>query len=154
MKNLIKSIFICLILVNTSFAASKYENNQFSINALVIDENIANTQPLIMSLPVSDGFAPNVNIQIQQYPNSLKSYADLSVNQFKQYNFKVLQNIQTKTSLIMECSGDMQERKLHWYAMAYKKGNNVFLITATSTESQWKSSSQTLIECVKSFKLK
>ena len=155
MKRMSKTIALCLCLLlsNVAFAESKYENSQFSINALV-SENIANTQPLMMFLSASEGFAPNVNVQVQQYPNSLKEYAKLSVQQFNQLNFKVLQNKQTETSLVLEYSGIMQGNNLHWYAIAHKKGNNVYLVTATSTESQWKTHSKTLIECVKSFKLK
>ena len=154
MKRMSKTIalFLCLFLANVAFAESKYENNQFSINALV-GENIA-TQPLMMFLSVSEGFASNVNVQVQQYPNSLKEYAKLSIKQFNQLNFKVLQNKQTETNLVFEYSGIMQGNNFHWYAIALKKGNNVYLVTATSMESQWKIHSKTLIECVKSFKLK
>jgi len=120
----------------------------------LVSENIANTQPLMMFLSASEGFASNVNVQVQQYPNSLKEYAKISVQQFNQLNFKVLQNKQTETSLVLEYSGIMQGNNMHWYAIAHKKGNNVYLVTATSTESQWKIHSKTLIECVKSFKLK
>jgi|APSaa5957512576_1039674.scaffolds.fasta_scaffold130489_1 hypothetical protein len=154
MKRIIKIISLCLFIANAAFAENKYDNKHFSINALVSNGSIANSQPLIMSLPASDGFAPNANVQVQQYPNSIKEYAELSIKQFKQLKFKVLQNKQTKTRLVLEYSGAMQGRNLHWYAIAYKKGNNVFLVTATSTETQWKTHSKALTACVKSFKLK
>ena len=154
MKKSIAIISLCILFASAAFAESKYENKQFLINALVSYESKANSQPLIMFLPASEGFAPNVNVQVQQYPNILKEYSDLSIKQFKQANLKILRNKQTKTYVIFEYSGIMQGRKLHWYAVAYKKGDNVFLITATSTESQWKTHSKTLVSCVKSFKLK
>lgn len=154
MKNIIKSIALSLIIATTAYAEGKYENNYFSINSLVNDNNIANTQPLIMSLPASAGFAPNINVQIQRYAGSLDNYAKLSARQFKQFNFKVIKNKKIKNRLILEYSGNMQNRNLHWYSIAHKKGNNIYLITATSTESQWKKLAKKLIECVKSFKLK
>lgn len=154
MKNIAKSITLSLIIATTAFAEGQYNNNHFSINSLVDANNISNTQPLMMSLPATEGFAPNINVQIQQYPNSLDSYAKLSGAQFKQLNFKVIKNKKIKNTLVFEYSGNMQNRNLHWYAMAYKKGNNVYLITATSTESQWKKLSKKLIGCIKSFKLK
>jgi hypothetical protein len=154
MNRITKLIALSFMIATTSYAKGKYENSIFSIDSLMNESKIANTQPLIMSLPASEGFAPNINIQIQKYPNSLDDYAKLSTSQFKQFKFKIIQNEKIKDALIFEYSGTMQGRKLHWYSMAYKKEDNVFLITATSTESQWKTQKEKLIGCVKSFKLK
>ena len=154
MKKITVTIALTFIIALSTYAKGIYENDIFSINTLINENNISNTQPLIMMLQPSEGFAPNINIQIQKYTNSLDDYAKLSTNQFKQFKFKIIQNKKSNEALIFEYSGSMQGRQLHWFAMAYKKGSNVFLITATSTENQWKKLSKKLIDCVKSFKLK
>jgi hypothetical protein len=38
--------------------------------------------PLVMCLPASEGFAPNINVTIQPYPGSIKEYISLSKRQF------------------------------------------------------------------------
>ena len=154
MKNITKLIALSFIIATTSYAEGKYENNYFSIKSLVDDKNISNTQPLLMCLSASDGFAPNINIQTQKYSNSLTEYAKLSTAQFKQLKFNVIQNKKGQDCLIFEYTGKLQGKELHWYAMVYKKDDNIFLITATATKKQWTKQSKKLIDCVRSFKLK
>jgi hypothetical protein len=153
MKKIAKSIFLSTAIFAGVIANAKYQSNEFSIEALS-SKNISNSQPLVMCLPASEGFAPNVNVQVQQYPGTLDDYLKLSMNQFKKLKFKVIKNKATKNQLILEYTGNIQNRQLHWYAVVYKKGNNVFLTTATSTEKQWKTLSKKLINCVNSFRLK
>lgn len=153
MRKITASIVLSFIVALSTYGKGKYDNGVFSINSLVDENNISNTQPLIMMLPPSDGFAPNINIQVQAYPGSLDDYAALSMQQFRQLKFKVIKQMKVGNALIFEYSGSMQGRDFHWFAMAHQKGNNIFLITATSTENQWKTLSEKLIECVKSFKL-
>jgi ABC-type antimicrobial peptide transport system permease subunit len=153
MKKIIIVVALISLFSGLTLAQSKYVNNEFSINALTSKEKVDWT-PVMMSLPPSEGFSPNVSVQIQQYTNSLKEYSELSNKQFKQVNFKVIKNIVSKNSIVFEYSGIMQKRNLHWYAVAYKKGNSIYLVTATATQSQWQSKSKQLISCVNSFKLK
>jgi len=40
-------------------------------------------QALMMFLPVTDGFAANVNVQIQPYAGTIEDYTALSLQQFK-----------------------------------------------------------------------
>ena len=154
MKKILKAISLCLLLAVFNYGQGKYENNQFLINALVEENPSVNSQPIFMSLPASDGFAPNISVQVQQYSGSLNDYAELSINQFDQMKLNVIKKNVNQTNIIFEYSGVMYDRNLHWYAAAYKKNNSVFLITATSLESQWNALSQKLISCVNSFKLK
>ena len=71
-----------------------------------------------MFLPDSNGFAPNINIQVQQYDDSLKSYLELSIIEFKQMKLKVIQNKLINNNML-EYSAEMKGRNLHWYAMEY-----------------------------------
>ncbi len=154
MKKLLLIFIFYILFGNINYSQGKYENSQFSINALVTNESTPIDQPLMMFLPPTDGFSPNVNVQIQQYSKSLKDYFNLSISQFEQLKFKIYKKIISMKKVIFEYSGIMNRQNLHWYALAYKKGNNVYLITATAKQSQWKLKSKELISCVESFRLK
>lgn len=154
MKKLVASVLLTFMLVLVVHGGGKYENELFLINPLLDDNNISNTQPLIMMLPASDGFSPNINIQIQAYPGSIDEYDTLSIKQIEQLKLKTIKHLKEGDVLTFEYTGAMRGRDFHWFGMAYKKGDNVFLITATATEKQWPDVGAKLIECVKSFKLK
>ncbi|HPO90451.1 MAG TPA: hypothetical protein P5239_02485 [Victivallales bacterium] len=67
----------------------------------------------MMFLPASDGFAPNINVQIQIYSGTIEDYEKLSMDQFKQFKFNVIKSKQTGESIIFEYAGGMQGIKLH-----------------------------------------
>ena len=103
--------------------------------------------------PASDGFAANVNVQIQPYSGTLDEYIALSEEQFKAAGFKVVQRSkQGQSAVVFEYVGEMQGRALHWYAKAVHATDRVYLVTATATETQWKREAVPLKECVDSFR--
>ena len=107
---------------------------------------------LIMSLPASDGFAPNVNVNIQSYTEGIDAYMSLSKQQFKDAGIKVLSESKTnKSAVTFEYSGLLSGKPLHWYARAVQKGETIYLITATATEAQWAKVAAKLKACVDSF---
>src|SRR5437667_4949030 len=108
---------------------------------------------LFMALPVSDGFAANVNVQIQPYSGTLDEYIALSEEQFKAAGWKVIQRSkQGQSAVVFEYVGEMQGRALHWYAKAVHATDRVYLVTATATETQWKREAVPLKECIDSFR--
>ncbi len=110
-------------------------------------------QPLMMFLPASDGFAANVNVQIQPYTGSIEEYVALTLGQFKSAGVKLLQQkTPAKSVVVFEYSGDMQGRALHWYARAEKSGGSVYLVTATTTGAQWGKEAARLKSFVDSFR--
>ncbi len=107
----------------------------------------------MMFLPSSDGFAANVNVQIQPYTKDISSFVKLSLEQFKQLNLKTIQQkLLNETTAIIEYSGEMQGRRLHWYARMEKSKGHVRLATATAAEEQWKNSADALKKCVDSLR--
>jgi hypothetical protein len=105
-----------------------------------------------MSLAPSDGFAPNVNVQVQPFTGSLEDYVALSRKQFDDMGLTVIsENKAGKAATSFEYSGSLRESPLHFYARAEKRGGSVYLATATSTESQWASVGARLKACVDSF---
>lgn len=142
--------FVSVLLLS---AEDMYSNTEFSIKPLYSSSN-QQVQPLAMFLPASDGFSPNINIQKQPFAGSLKEYIATSKQQFNQFNLEIVNEKATQEKWIIEYRGEMGGLTLHWYAEAYKKGETVFLITATTKESQWAQNKKLLIESVSSFKLK
>jgi hypothetical protein len=111
-------------------------------------------QALSMVLPASGGFAANVNVQIQPYPGTLDGYISLSQGQFRQAGLTVLnQRKEGSSEWIVEYTGEMAGRSLHWYSRAKMKNGKVYLATATATKEQWPPLSAKLRSCVDSLKV-
>jgi hypothetical protein len=76
----------------------------------------------------------------------------ISKKQFAANNFDVIRETRVgKESFILEYTGKIKGRKLHWYAKGTSTGKFVYLTTATATETQWPSVSAQLKQCVNSF---
>ncbi|MGE4158762.1 MAG: hypothetical protein AB7F75_06670 [Planctomycetota bacterium] len=108
---------------------------------------------LMMFLPATDGFAPNVNVIAQSYAEGMPAYIALSKGQFKEFGFELHSEKNVgENEVSFEYSGTSQGRKLHWYSKAVQKGRDtIYLITATSTEEQWPKVKSKLMQCVESF---
>jgi len=125
----------------------------FTIAPLDTPPGESTQQSLIMFLPVTDGFAANVNVQIQAYTGTIEDYVALTVKQFKSTGMKLLQQKGPAKSVVMfEFTGEVQGRPLHWYARAEKSGSSVYLVTATAAPSQWNREAARLKSCVDSFR--
>ena len=132
----------------------RFRINRFSIKPLEGQSASAVHQPLIMMLPPSQCFAPNVNVQIQPYRGSLDDYMVLSKSQFKAAKWTLVKEQKLgEDTVVFEFFGAAQGRPLHWFARAQKRGAKVYLATATATLAQWPKLSRKLIACVTSFKL-
>lgn len=128
-----------------------FKKNGFSIAPLEGKSDSTPYVVVMMFLPASEGFAPNVNVNIQPYTGTIKEYAALSRRQFAAAKYTVVREKLSPTSAVWEYSGEAQGRKLHWYAKAVRKEGKVYLVTATSTEAQWKTVSARLKACVDSL---
>jgi hypothetical protein len=125
----------------------------FKIDALDASADSGPGTALIMFLPKTQGFAPNINVQIQPYTGSLKDYIALSKGQFDQLKWKVISENQSgDNEWIVEYAGPMNEGDMHFYARAVSKAGKMYLVTATAEESQWATVGDTLRKNVDSFK--
>ena len=125
-----------------------------SIEVPISKESEAPTHQVAMFfLPVSDGFAANVNIQKQKYSDSIEAYDKLSVSQFEPLKFTVIHRELKDNEVVYEYKGDMQGMSLHWYARAIKQGRHVYLVTATCLDSHWTKQKTGLMKSVNSFKV-
>ncbi|OGW42198.1 MAG: hypothetical protein A2010_10665 [Nitrospirae bacterium GWD2_57_9] len=133
-----------MLVVLASGALAAEPRNAFVSNDLGIsieapiakDTKSPNYQIAMFFLPASDNFAANVNVQKQQFREALKTYDKLTMSQFRQFNMTVLNRMLKGNDLRYEYKGDMQGRTLHWYARAIKTEQHVYLVTATSLDSQ------------------
>ncbi|MHB1157408.1 MAG: PsbP-related protein [Phycisphaerales bacterium] len=129
-----------------------FKTSGFSIEPLDAPANDAPYQAIMMFLPASDGFAPNVNVQIQPYPGTLDDYIALSQKQFTSAGLKILSlERKGRDRAVMEYSGTMQGHAFHWYALAELRNQKVYLTTATAAQSQWPKVAPKLKSCVDSF---
>lgn len=151
----IATIFYCAI--SFTFAASTIDLPQygFQIEALDANPGPASISPLMMFLPSSDGFSPNINVSIQPYPDSMKDYISLSKKQFAQMDWQIVSEKQNGSDeWVVEYKGLVKENSLHFYARAVAKNGKVYLTTGTAKESQWNSVGQIIRQHVNSFKIK
>lgn len=124
----------------------------FTIAPLESTPENSTQQPLIMCLPVADGFAANVNVQIQPYTGTIEEYLALSLQQIKSSGFKLKQQKKsTPFVVIFEYTGEAKNQKFHWYAKAEKSGGSVYLATATTIDALWEKQMTVLKSCVDSF---
>jgi len=139
----------------TSASALDFPLSGFQIKALDVAKGSTPTSPLVMCLPPSDGFAPNVNVTIQPFPGTLGDYITVSKDEFAQVKWNVVaESRPDDKTWTVEYADPSPENPLHFYARAVTSGKYVYLVTATAKESQWKTVESQLRQCVDSFKAK
>jgi hypothetical protein len=106
-------------------------------------------------LAPSEGFAPNVNVIIQDFTGSVADYVAITKKEFVAVGFKDLNGHTSENEWNVEYTGKdpSSAKELHFYARAIFTGAKVYLATATATPTQWDQYSPKLIECVNSLAL-
>lgn len=157
MKTLPLRLLPVLILMASPLCAEAtnrlhFATSGFSIAPLEAPKGQRTQQVLMMFMPTAGDVTPNVNVQIQPYDGSLEDYVKLSLKQFESANLRVVQQGRTKDSgALFEYQGEIQNRRLHWYAKAQKSQGQVYLVTATALEEHWAEVATNLKNCVDSF---
>jgi|GEM_PF-2643127 len=105
-------------------------------------------------LPAEDNFSANINCMSQPYLGTLEEYDKLSRDQFKQMGMQIITAKVEDGFLVYEYTGRQQGRDMHWYSRACKRGEKIYLITATSLDKKWENDSKVLKDSVDSFKLR
>lgn len=127
----------------------------FQIDGLEAPTGSEPSTALMTFLPVNDGFAPNINVQIQPYAGPMKDYIAMSKAQFVPLNWKVVSDKAVgDKEWVAEYTGPLQGQDLHFYARAITRDGKVYLVTGTAKETQWSTVGETLRKHVDSFKLK
>jgi len=149
-------LFTAALATQARAGTADFPEYGFAIDALDAKPSAAApTTALMMFLPASDGFGPNVNVNIQPYPGSMKEYISLSKAQFQKMSWTVVDEKQVgDAEWKVEYKGPMKGNDLHFYARAVSKDGKVYLVTATAQDSQWNTVGSTLRSHVDSFKAK
>jgi hypothetical protein len=152
-------IILLLVTLALSLPAADLTNrlyfaaSGFSIAPLEVSPGEKTGQALMMFLPANNNFAGNVNVQIQPYSGTIEEYTALTLKQFKDAGVKVISQKKAGTSgVVVEYSGELQGRTLHWYARAEKAVGHVYLATATAAEQEWPKQGSQLKACVDSLR--
>lgn len=155
LKQALAIISICLASSVQSIASElRFESLGFTIQPLENTSEVKPFQALLLFLPTSDNFAPNTNVQIQEFDGTIQEYLALTKSQFQQANLTFIKTPTINSNqVLLEYTGDIGQGPLRWYARAIKHGNTVYLVTATAKASQWSTVSEKLIRNVQSFKL-
>jgi len=147
-------LFSCAAFLKAGAATIDLPLYGFQIDALDATPNAsATTTALVLCLPASEDFGPNINIQIQPYTGTIKEYATLSKGQFEELKWKIIsEKALGDNEWSVEYTGSGQSGDLHFYARAISKNGRVYIATATAKESQWPTVSDTLRQHIDSFK--
>jgi hypothetical protein len=152
---LIVSLLFCMAEAPAPDAALHFPKSGFSIKPLEASApSDAVYQCVSLFLPVQDGIAPNVNVQIQPFADTIDTFMLISNQQFAQLKFKLLQNKKIDSSTaVFEYTGSISGKEFHWYSKAVKEGDKVYLAAAIGTPKSWPKISAQLISCVDSLQL-
>lgn len=159
MRRRIRSVCVVALVLSASLAQAQttgrlvFPKNGWSIAPL---EQVTDTQvyqTLMMFLPSSESFAPNVNVQIQLSDWSMEEFAEVSRGQFVSAGLTILREQRTSTLATWEYSGTMSGYTLHWFTAVHMLPGRFYVVTATATEGQWASVGETLKTSVLSFRL-
>jgi hypothetical protein len=158
---LLFSLFPLLGYAQSDKGVLRFESEGFNINADGFNVkrsdfgSVAGQSPtVVLFLTPSQGFAPNVNVLIQNFPSSIDEYVSVTKKEFDAAGIKVVdERLVSANEWTVEYTGTLSGRSLHWYARALKNGDKVYLTTATAMPEQWEQVSAKLKACVDSFAL-
>jgi len=135
-------------------AKLNFPNVGFRINALDEPAAEGTNTCLVMALPASQGFVANINVNVQHYDKTMADYIELSKKQFSTMGFKLLsEKTPAENEWTIEYTGDLQGRKMHWYARMVLFKGQVYQATGSALEGQWSALSEKLKDCVTSLEI-
>ncbi len=151
--------FICSVSLMISTTEDRYTNSAFNFE--LTPPSLSGTAPVMpvqFYLPAENGFAGNMNIQVQPWDKGLNEYKMLSLSQMKQYGLEVIfAEIKKSNGLEffeIEYKGAMNTVPLYFFARGYKSSKGVILITASMHQSSKDRQYPIFKKSVESFKLK
>ena len=155
MKNTKSALIVMFAILSVAHSEPlQFPKYGFSVDSLDAPPTEPSTMALVLFLPATDEFAPNVNVIIQGPIDSLAQFVELSKQQFKDLDYNIVSEDSTSESeWSVEYSGAAPQGKLHWFSRAIFKDRRVYLVTATALERQWSDTSEQLRNCVNSLKL-
>ena len=155
-KTKIAVVLLAICAVSTVNAAEGdlpyYGSNLKDLDAVI---EKAPGKTLFIKVDGSGGFSANINVQIHQFPGTIKEYMDLSKRQFDQFfekGWKVLSEKQDEKEASCEVVGTTKGKEYHSYSRAVKEVTKLYLITATALHERWGIVGEKLRRHVDAFK--
>ena len=111
-------------------------------------------QALMMYLPFSDNFAPNVNVQMKPHTGTIEDYIKQNKELLEKGNLKMIKEDRIgDDTYAFEYTGSFRDLSVHLYTRSVLSSGRVYVVTAGAMESQWEKYSGKLKNCVDSFEL-
>ncbi len=114
-------------------------------------------QTVMYFSPPEDGFAANVNVQIQGEAKSVEEFIAVSRTQFKNYGFTLLseekRTVSGREAVAFDFEGEMEGRPLRWMTLAVADAGRMIVATATAPKASFKRYEKALRACLASLEL-
>jgi hypothetical protein len=129
-----------------------FAEHGFSIDAPVGHDAAQMQQVVMLMLPPADGFAANVNVQLQPFTGTMDEYVRVSLDQFKANGVTVVAEKHDAKGAMIEYKGLYGGRPLHWYSRSFVGKSGIVLATATTSEPLWPKQGAMLRQSVDSLR--
>ncbi len=126
----------------------------FSIEPIDEPARLVSTNPLVVALPPVDGFAPNLNVQLQPFGGPMAQYVAVTRSQLAAAGLEwQAEPTLAGSEATFEYAGVLEGRDLRWYARAIQDDGLVYLVTATVPRGGWEVLGDRMKRAVDSFRL-
>lgn len=143
---------LALLVAADSPSVLHFPLHGISINALEAPSADSPSMLLTMALPVTDAFAPNVSVMSEPSPGSIDDYIASSKKEYVKSNLTIITvNKLDADNVILEYTGPVENRQLHFYSKASHRGSEIIVATGICTEKQWADAGAKLRGCVDSL---
>jgi hypothetical protein len=129
-----------------------FAEHGFTIDPPVGHDAAQIQQVVMLFLPPADGFAANVNVQVQPFDGTMDDYVKVSAEQFKANGVTLVAEKHDAKSATIEYKGLYGGRPLHWYSRSFLGNKRIVLATATASESRWAKEASALRQSVDSLR--
>jgi hypothetical protein len=110
---------------------------------------------LYFYLTITEKMAPDVSVRFQTFNGGLDDYLAITRSQLKEHGMKMLLHKKLdRSTAVMEYTDTVQGHAMHFYLRVVKQKNRIYLVTATTPQSQWPRVGKKLKACVDSFRLR
>ena len=162
MRALGRNLQIVLLAALVAVSAQAEESSErlqlpdqgFSIEPIEGPARVVSTNPLVVALPPADGFAPNLNVQLQPFGGPMVQYVAATHSQLLAAGLEWQEEpVLDGSEATFEYAGVLEGRELRWYARAIQRDNLVYLVTATVPRGEWEALGARMRRAVDSFRL-
>ena len=101
-----------------------------------------------------NGFAANITLVKRVYTRGLKTFATNLRARLEKSNYKIELGEIADQRCLFEYTGEVNYKLYHYFVIAQKRNNFLYLITATTLHKNWNSRKEQVLKSLDSFTLK